>query len=185
MSLKKFQFVLALFASATLAGPVFANTWTVNPEQSELGFEVNQGGSVLKGIFETWTANITLDPDAPETAEITAEIQPMSASTGNTQFDTTMPTKDWFDVDSFPSATFAAETVTRVEGSSYRANGTLTIKGIESPVVLDFTLEIEGDTAKATGTASINRFDHGIGAGVGADTVGDIVTVTLDLTATR
>ena len=96
-----------------------------------------------------------------------------------------MPGKDWFDADAFPVAKFQSDAVSLVEGNSYRADGTLTIKGASHPVSLDFTLDIDGDTARAAGTAKLNRLDYGLGAGVGTDTVGDIVTVTLDLTATR
>ncbi|MDN3719063.1 YceI family protein [Roseibium salinum] len=61
----------------------------------------------------------------------------------------------------------------------------MTIKGISQPVELDFTLDIDGDTATAKGTATVNRLDYKLGSGVGTDTVGDVVTVTLNLTATR
>ena len=53
------------------------------------------------------------------------------------------------------------------------------------PLVLDFTLAINGDTATANGMATLNRLEYGLGSGVGTDTVGDAVTVTLNLTATR
>jgi len=175
----------ALALTFSAAAPVQAEIWTVDPAQSVLGFEVQQGGSTLSGRFTAWDATIDFDPDAPETAEISATIRPASASTGNAQFDGTLPNADWFDSANFPDATFVATNVERIEGDSFRANGTLKIKGIVLPVALDFTLEIDGDTAAATGMASLNRLDYGLGTGVGADTVGDAVTVTLDLIATR
>ena len=165
--------------------PASAATWTVVRDNSTLDFEVMQGDSALTGFFGSWNADIDFDPQSPETARITAKINPESASTGTPQFDGTLPGSDWFDAEGFPTATFASENVTLVEGNSYRAQGTLTIKGISQPVDLDFTLEVDGDTATAKGTAKLKRFDYQLGAGVGPDTVGDIVTVTLDLTATR
>ena len=109
----------------------------------------------------------------------------MSATTGNAQFDGALPGKDWFNAGDFPTAEFTSDTVELVEGNSYRAQGTLSIKGISQPVEMDFTLDIAGDTATAKGTAIVNRLDYQLGSGVGTDTVGDIVTVTLDLTAIR
>jgi polyisoprenoid-binding protein YceI len=185
MLLKRFTFALACLAVATTANTGMADTWSVDPDQSQLGFEVKQGEGVLKGYFATWEANIEFDPDAPETAKISAEIKPLSASTGNPQFDGTMPGADWFDADAFPVAEFYADKVTLIEGNNYRADGSLTIKGISHPLKLDFTLDVDGDTAKATGTATTNRLDYKLGSGVGTDTVGDIVTVSLDLTAIR
>jgi polyisoprenoid-binding protein YceI len=165
--------------------PASADVWTVDSDQSRLGFEVKQGDNTVTGEFTTWQADIDFDPAAPETATITATIKPASASTGNPQFDGTMPGKDWFDVSAFPDAEFKAEGATLTEGNDFRAAGTLTIKGVSHPVDLLFSLDIEGDTAKATGTATVNRRAYKLGEAVGADTVGDAVTVTLDLTASR
>ncbi|MDN3719064.1 YceI family protein [Roseibium salinum] len=77
--------------------------------KSTLGFEVTQGDGTVEGVFSTWDATIDFDPQAPETARISAEIQPMSAATGNPQFDGTLPGKDWFDAGAFPSAEFKSE----------------------------------------------------------------------------
>ncbi|MEP3047458.1 MAG: YceI family protein [Roseibium sp.] len=178
---------IVLFIGATLVTvkPVYAASWNVDLAQSTLGFEVVQGNNTLAGTFGFWTANIDFDPKTSETATISAEIQPASADTGNAQFNSTLPGPDWFDVTGFPAAQFNTNTVSHIEGNSYRADGMLAIKGIDLPVVLDFTLDIDGDTAKAQGTATLNRLDYQLGAGVGTDTVGDNVTVTLDLTATR
>lgn len=180
---------ISLFGlSVSMIGAVSAakaESWTVDAANSTLAFEVQQGSAPLKGTFTTWDASIDFDVAAPENAVIQATINPASASTGNPQFDTTLPAADWFDAAGFPVAEFKAESASLVEGNSYRAEGTLTIKGASHPVTLDFTLDIDGDTATATGTAKLNRLDYQLGSGVGTDTVGDIVTVTLDLTATR
>jgi polyisoprenoid-binding protein YceI len=184
MTLK--SIIFAASALTFLAAPAAsADVWTVDPAQSKLGFEVQQGGGTLTGAFDTWDAAIDFDPDAPESAKISATIKPGSASTGNPQFDGTLPSADWFDTAAFPDATFTATSLERVEGNSYRANGTLDIKGASQPVTLDFTLDIDGDTARATGKATLNRLNYNLGDSVGTDTVGDAVTVTLDLTATR
>lgn len=185
MVLKNLSYALTVLSATAAASPAYSETWTVDPEKSTLGFEVKQGDGKVEGVFGTWDATIDFDPQAPETARISAEIQPMSADTGNAQFDGTLPGKDWFDAGAFPSAEFKSENVSLVEGKSYRADGTLTIKGISQPVELDFTLDIDGDTATAKGTATVNRLDYKLGSGVGTDTVGDVVTVILDLTATR
>lgn len=185
MVLKNSLFALTAALVFCAGAPARADTWTVAPDQSTLGFQVQQGDAPLTGSFADWTATIDFDPEAPEGAVITATIAPASATTGNPQFDATLPAKDWFNADAFPAAEFKADGATLVEGNSYRAAGTLTIKGISQPVNLDFTLDIEGDTATAKGTATLERLAYELGTGVGEDTVGNMVTVTLDLTATR
>ena len=185
MILKHLTFVSFTAVALSLSGAASAAEWKVDDSQSTLGFEVKQGKGTLTGEFKEWSADIDFDPEAPEAAHIKAEIAPGSASTGNAQFDGTLPGADWFDVSSFPTATFETSDVKLVEGNSYTADGTLTIKGVSQPVVLDFTLDIDGDKAHAAGTATVDRSQYDLGAGVGTDTVGEAVTVTLDLTATR
>ena len=185
MTLKKFALPLAAGLIIAANTSVAAESWTVDQAQSTLGFEVQQGEGGVTGEFTSWNATIDFDVEAPEAAKISAEISPGSASTGNSQIDMTLPAKDWFDASGFPVAEFAAEGASLVEGNTYQADGTLTIKGVSHPVKLDFTLDIDGDTATAKGTAQLNRLDYQLGAGVGTDTLGDVVTITLDLTATR
>lgn len=48
----------------------------------------------------------------------------------------------------------------------YKANGTLTLRGVSKPVGLDFTLNIEGNVADMKGTAQLNRRDFDIGRGM-------------------
>ncbi|GAA0781997.1 polyisoprenoid-binding protein [Roseibium denhamense] len=185
MKLTSLALSVALAAPALTTTHALAETWTVDQSSSSLGFEVQQGTGTVSGTFGTWTATIDFDPDAPETAQISARISPASATTGNAQFDGTLPNKDWFNTSAFPEAEFTATSVERVEGSSYRADGTVTIKGVSQPVTLDFTLAIDGDTAKAEGKATLNRLNYNLGSTVATNTVGEAVTVTLDLTATR
>lgn len=175
--------VATMLALSTLPG--HAGMWTVDKNNSSLGFSVPQAGNTLTGVFATWDAEIDFDPSAPENAVITARVNPASASTGNGQFDGVLLTPDWFDTSAFPEAEFASDAVTLIEGNRYRATGTLTIRGTRQPVTLDFTLDIKGDEAHAKGSASVARTAYSLGTSVTQETVGDAVTVTLDLSATR
>lgn len=185
MLFKQLSLVAIATTFALSTAPALAGTWTVDKSKSSLGFSVPQAGNTLSGIFATWDADIDFDPADPENAVINARIDPASASTGNGQFDGVLLTPDWFDTSSFPEAEFASDTVTLLEGNRYRATGTLTIRGTHQPVTLDFTLDIMGDQAHAKGSASVARTAYSLGTSVNQQTVGDAVTVTLDLIATR
>jgi polyisoprenoid-binding protein YceI len=68
----------------------------------------------------------------------------------------------------------------------YVATGTLTLRGMEQPVSLPFSLDLQGDTAVMTGTTTLDRRDFGIGKSYGDEaSVGFPVTVTVDLVARR
>lgn len=178
-----FAALAATLALSTLPG--HAGTWTVDKNNSSLGFSVLQAGNTLTGVFATWDAEIDFDPSAPENAVITARVSPASASTGNGQFDGVLLTADWFDTSAFPEAEFTSDSVSFLEGNRYRATGTLTIRGARQPVTLDFTLDIKGDKAHAKGSVNLARTTYSLGTSVNQETVGDAVTVTLDLNATR
>ncbi len=175
----------ALALAAAFASPALADTWTVDHDNSTLGFEVPQGGKTLSGTFESWTASIDFDLEAPEDALITVEIDTGSAETGNGQYDGMLETSDWFAVKEFGSADFTTDNVLVLDDGTYKADGLLTIKAVTLPIELNFTLDIDGDTAHAVGTATLDRKEYNLGPAVNADTVGETVTVTLDLTATR
>jgi len=162
-----------------------ATTWTVDHDKSVLGFEFNQAGTPVKGTFNDWSAEIVFDPEDLSAATIKADIQTGSALTGNGQFDGLIPTAQWFDTDQFPIATFQSDTVQLIEGNVYEAAGTLNLRGSTQPTTLRFSLDIQDTTAKATGTAEINRTAHKVGDGVAPNSVGIDVTVTLDLTASK
>lgn len=185
MYFKQLSLVAISTALALSTIPALAGTWIVDKSKSSLGFSVLQAGNTLNGKFATWDADIDFDPADPATAVIKARINPASASTGNSQFDGVLLTPDWFDTSNFPAAQFVSDTVTLIEGNQYRATGTLTIRGTHQPVSLDFTLDIEGDQAHAEGIASVARTAYSLGTNVNQETVGDAVTVTLDLIATR
>lgn len=172
-------------AAAFASAPALAANWTVDPAKSTIGFSVPQGNETITGTFKDWTAEIDFDPQNPEAAVIKAAIKTGSAETGNGQFDAMLPSADWFNAEAMPEATFESSKVTALGGDSYRAEGTVTIKGVSQPATLDFKLEIAGNTAHATGTASVNRLAHEVGAVVGTSQIADTVAVTIDLTATE
>ncbi|GGB42213.1 hypothetical protein GCM10011316_12660 [Roseibium aquae] len=174
-----------LTCATLLLTPAAASTWTVDQGGSTLGFEVAQGTGSISGTFTDWSASIDLDPDNLETAVITARIALPSATTGNGQIDGTLPTGQFFNVAEFPAAEFTSETISLANDGSYVAEGSLALKGVRHPVTLSFTLDIEGDTATAKGTATLDRTVYNVGTGVGPDQVGADVSVTIDLTATR
>lgn len=156
---------------------VGAMEWTVDHSKSRLGFEVAQGDSVLTGTFENWSAKIILDPTSLETARIDAEIMTGSAITGNQQFDSMLPTPQWFDAAVFPVATFKSEAVRSLGGNQYEADGLLTIRSLSKPVTLAFELDVDGKTASARAHAIVDRSDFKVGDGIGESSVANTVSI--------
>lgn len=166
----RIAFLAAMAALATaliipLGAPAQAASWTVDPSKSKLAFSGTQTGSRFDGSFSRYTATIDFDPDRLETSRIAVTVDLASAATGDAQRDTALPEKDWFDVGEFPQARFESNTIRKTGDGSYEAAGTLTIRGISQPVVLPFTLQIDGANARAKGRVSLLRNAFGIGQG--------------------
>ncbi|MFW8634262.1 cytochrome b/b6 domain-containing protein [Cribrihabitans pelagius] len=153
-------------------------------EQGRLGLEVTQMGSSVTGSFKDWSARIRFDePAAPGPAgnvEVTVAIPSLELGSVTAQ----AMGADYFDAASHPTAIFKAGILKLEEG--YQAEGTLEIKGQPVPVILPFTLELEGERARMQGAMDLNRLDFGIGAGLKDESsLAFAVTVSVELEATR
>jgi len=156
--------------------------WQVT--EGTLAFSVNQMGQAVEGSFADWTAAITFD-EAPvdgKNGTVTVTIRTDSLSLGSV----TAKAKEaeFFDTATFPEATFAADITP--DGPNYTATGTLTLRGVTVPITLPFTLALDGDTARMTGEATLDRRAFTMGQTYADEAmVGFTVTVKVALTATR
>ena len=177
----------ALVMSFLVATPVFAVDWTIDPAHSIIGFSGTQTGNTFTGHFGKFDGTVSLDPAHPEDGHATITINIASATTADRQRDSAMPRSDWFNVASFPTATFEARSFRAKGGNAYEAVGTLTIRGVSRPETLPFTLDINGPTAHAKGHLDLIRSAFGIGQGPWAtgQWVALQVGVTIDITANQ
>lgn len=159
-----------------------SGNWQV--QDGTLGLTVKQMGQDVKGSFATWSADITFDP-APtdgKNGQVTVQIDTGSLTLGSVTDQA--KGNDFFNIAAFPQATFAADILP--DGQTYLAKGTLTLRGIEQPVDLPFTLTIDGDTATMTGQTTLDRRSFEMGKTYPDESsVGFSVVVDIALTAKR
>lgn len=156
--------------------------WTV--EDGTLQITVRQMGAEVTGSFANWTAEIQFDeaPTEGSHGTVTVSIDTASLTLGSVTKQALEA--EFFDATTHPTATFQAEILPAPEG--YFAEGTLALRGVDQPVTLLFTLQIDGDSARMTGTATLDRRDFGMGQSYGDETsVGFTVGVQVALTARR
>jgi polyisoprenoid-binding protein YceI len=177
-----------LTAAFVLAvAPALAAHWNVDTAKSKLGFTVNWSGEPFVATFHTWKANIDFDPADPAHAHVLASIDLASEASDTQDNDDGLKGPQGFDAAKFPSAQFEAKGFKPLGHGKYLANGKLTLHGVTRSVPLTFTLAINGNSARATGTAPLMRTDFGIGQGewASATTIAHEVTVNLDLVAVK
>jgi polyisoprenoid-binding protein YceI len=170
-------------ATAARMPPV---AWKVSPG-STLTFTTSWSGDAVNGRFDSWKADILFSPDALDKSKVMVTIDIGSVKTGDEQRDASLPAPDWFDGASHPKAIYTATKFEKTGDDRYVAHGTLNLRGVSKPVDLPFRLKITGDTARVSGTASLDRLAFGVGQGEWQSTeqVPAKVAVRVDLQAKR
>ncbi|SDC90886.1 cytochrome b/b6 domain-containing protein [Ruegeria marina] len=169
-------------ASRNMPLRAVASDWTVT--EGTLAITVTQLGSPVSGAFSDWTAAIRFEePETPGPAgDVSVTIAIGSLALGSVTAHAMGP--DFFDASVFPTAEFLAD-LYRTE-TGYEARGTLTLRGTTIDVTLPFDLELDGSTARMSGTVTLNRLDFGIGGNMPDESSLKFpVEVSVNLTATR
>lgn len=176
-----------LLPVVAFAAPAAGAEWRVDRAKSHLGFTAQWSNEPFSGEFKHWEAEIEFDPADLAHSHAAVTVDLASAKSDEDQFDQGLKGAMGFEVSKFPEAKFVTTGIAAKGGNRYVAKGTLSLRGIERPVTLPFSLTISGDSAHMTGKAVVMRTDFGVGQGLWAapDPVAHEVTVTVDLTATK
>lgn len=170
-------------------------TWNIDPVHTVAEFKVKHMMiSNVKGHFTGVSGFFHLNESDPTQSRVDATIDAGSINTNNADRDAHLKSPDFFDVEQFPTLSFASTKVVRRGEDELAVEGDLSIHGVTRPVV--FT--VEGPTAPGqdpwgntrvglSATTTINRKDFGLTWNAALETggilVGDTVTITLDVQA--
>ena len=176
--------------------PLLALDYTIDTAHSSAQFGVrHMMVSNVRGEFSKLTGSISYDESKPAATTVQATIDAASISTREPKRDAHLRSPDFFDVAEYPSLTFKSKRAVKT-ASGMALTGDLTIHGVTKEV----TLNVQGPTPEvkdpwgllrrgAYASTTINRRDFGLtwnGAlEAGGLVVGDEVTITLDIEATR
>jgi polyisoprenoid-binding protein YceI len=171
----------AAAAPAAMAGS--ARAWVVDQSASTLTVTGEYGANPFTGTFEDWSANIAFAPDDLANASIHVAVQVGSFASGDGSRDEAAASNRWLKASAFPTATFEAREIVE-SGDGYVARGVFAVAGASNPMELEFDVDIDGDTAHATGGVTFDHHDYGITGGYDDGDTGDVFTVAFDITAT-
>lgn len=164
-------------------GRALADTWTVDPAASTLGFTVQIAGGAVEGGFTTWMAEIVYDPAAPEVGSVVVSIDMASVFIAMPEAAAVIGGADWLAIAQHPVGVFEGAGFRMSPAGHFSLPGTLTLRGHRHAVTLAGTLSIEGAAAEVNLTAPIQRVDHAVGAP--DPMVAAEVVVTARIVATR
>jgi polyisoprenoid-binding protein YceI len=152
-----------LLALCAVAPPAGASHFAAQ-SGSRLTFTTSFEGEPFTGRFEKFDAAIRFDPDDLAGSRFDVRIPLASARTDNDERDEALHGDDFFDVAGFPVARYEATRFVKLKDGRYRAEGTLTLRGIKKAVPLVFSLS-SGPNPILVGEATVNRLDFKVGGG--------------------
>lgn len=177
--------------AAAVAVP--AGTYALDPAHTNFNFSVQHMGlAEVTGAFAQTSGTITVGSGGLRTLEATATAQTASIDTRVEMRDNHLKSADFFDAATHPTVTFQSTGVRNVRGDRFQLLGTLTMRGVSRPVVLDAQYRgtavqpaqmggkrLVGFSARGT----VNRLDYGIS--YGPDMIGQTVQIVINAEAVQ
>jgi len=165
----KTKLAAALIASAFALPAIAADSYTIDPNHTFPGFEINHlGFSYLRGTFNSSSGKIVLDP-AAKGGSMDISIDTASVSTGQAKRDEHLRSDEFFNSAKYPNMTFKSNKLKYSGNKLAGADGELTLLGVTKPVSLTVTYFNCGvhPMSKKTvcggnATATIKRSDFGM-----------------------
>ena len=171
-------------ATDTAANPEGV-TVPVMKEKSKIEFV---GAKVTRdhtGQFRDFDGHVQYVDGKPQ--HISFEIDLNSVETDTEQLTGHLKTADFFDVATYPKATFVSTSLTEApagsaDGSTHILEGTLDLHGQQKNVSIPVKAETTPEGTRATSEFTINRHDWGISyRGAADDLIRDNVLIKLDM----
>jgi polyisoprenoid-binding protein YceI len=163
---KKSVLAFALL-SATVAHAVEYRE--VLSKESTVMFGYTQMGVLMEGQFNKFTAQLAFDPARLDKARASIEIDIASIDTGVDEANEEVVGKQWFNAQTYPTASFVSDGLKSLGGNRYEASGKLSIKSRSRDVVVPVTFTNVGGRGQFDGVLNIKRLDYAIGEGAWSD----------------
>ena len=179
-------FALLLLAAAA---PAHAEIYRLDPVHTRIAFAVDHAGlSQALGSFGGASGRLEFDPARWEAARVELTVPVASLDLGDADWREAVLDGTFLDADDHPLAHFASTRVEPTGTGTARVSGTLTLRGVARPAVLDVRLNAvkrhpvtRRRSAGFSATATLSRRDFGIDAW--PNVVGDAVALRIEAEA--
>jgi len=186
----------ALVTAGVAAGEAWAaDTYSIDPSHSNVGFTVRHFFSKVPGHFTKYEGTIVYDTQDLSKSTVTVSIDTASIDTEEPKRDAHLKSPDFFDAEKHPKITFVSSKVTPAGDKKVKVDGTLTIRGVSKPVTLDVDLLGTGPDGWGgvrsgfEARTKINRQDFGVAWNKvvegGGSVLSDEVDIVLNVEAVR
>lgn len=155
------RMLLATTAASFIAGSAFAaEEFAFDQSHTHILFQVDHlGMSTIHGEFVGFEGTFMLDREDPANSSLDITIDVASMDTGYADRDGHFLSADFFEVETYPTASFVSTAVEVTGDNTATVTGDLTIKDITNEVTLDVTLNgIMDDHPLIDGTQPLAGF---------------------------
>ena len=148
----------------------------IQPEASEITFRGTSRLMNADGHFGRLSGDVVVDPAVLTGARITLTIEAASLDTGIEMRDRHLRSRDFFDVDRFPTIGFES---VRIEAAGSRATviGRLTMHGVTREVAVPVDVQITSTALVASGEFVVNRGEYAMNYNSFLNPIGNEVRV--------
>lgn len=175
--------------------PLGPNQWRIDGNHSAANFSVRHlMVSTVRGQLGRITGTLDYDGKDVRSIKVDVSIDLNAINTQNQNRDKHLRSDDFFDVANHPNITFTSKRVDPAGDGKFKLIGDLTIRGTTKEVALDvegpspIVKTQRGVATGATATTKIKRLEYGLKYNnmvEAGPVVGDEVTITIDIEATR
>jgi polyisoprenoid-binding protein YceI len=160
-----------------------ARRFVIVSEESAIGFVGSKVTGSHDGGFRVFEGEILVVDNDPLQSSVNVEIDVNSMWTDTEKLTEHLKSPDFFEVETYPTASFASTQVQQVE-DGYRLVGNMTMHGITKSISIPAEIRIEEDRVTASSEFAIRRFEFDIEyPGRPDDLIRDDVLINLNLVA--
>ncbi len=136
--MKHISKILTISTILLLAPMVWASQWQIDPDHTEVRFEINHILTTVSGQFTQFEGDIFFNPDKPETGKLNFIVKVISVDTNNGKRDTHLRSKDFFEADKYPEMRFTSTKISKLSHSTFALEGMMTIKDVSKKIQTQF-----------------------------------------------
>jgi len=182
--------LILLLPVLSAAEPVI---YKVDVDHSGVSFSIRHFVSNVSGRFRDFDGVIKYDKANPAASSVEFTVRAASIDTTNNDRDEHLRSKDFFDVQKFPTLTFSSTQVAAKDSSTLNVTGNLTLHGVTRSITLPVSLlgtvkTPRGEKAGFETAFKIDRKEFGITWNNVLDSgpvLGDEVKITIEVEANR
>ncbi len=171
-------------------------TWKIDNAHTVIEFAVRHMMiSTVRGRFERFDGSVDFNTADPASSSVEVKIEAASINTNEPQRDHHLRSADFFEAEKYPYLAFKSTKIEKLDETTGRIHGDLTIRNITHPVVLE--TEYNGQakspwgklSAGFTANTKINRKDWNLvwnqALETGGVLVGDEIKIHIELEITQ